>query len=121
MSDFYYCISGSNDDIISVQDNMWPWMSSGLRGPRPDFTGSFASKSLEDYSLVWDEAKRCIYDTGSYEVLSGSLSKIRSRNRTFNSRYRYDGSTIQPKSNVQSINYDSGSMTINDDGTLTWK
>jgi len=104
MSDFYYCTSGSNDDIISVQDNMWPWMSTGVLGPKPDFTGSFASKSIEDYSLVWDEAKRCIYDTGSND-----------------SRYRYDGSTIQPKSNVQNIDYDSGSMDINDDGTLTWK
>ena len=113
MSDFYYCISGSNDDIISVQDNMWPWMSSGLRGPRPGhihvsgprpgFTGSFASKSVEDYSPVWDEAKRHPFDTGSIP------------------RYRYAGSTIQPKSNVQSINYDSGSMDINDDGTLSWK
>ena len=104
MSDFYYCISGSNDDIISVQDNMWPWMSSGSRGPRPGFTGSFASKSIEDYSPVWDEAKRCPFDTGSND-----------------SRYRYAGSTIQPKSNVQNIDYDSGSMDINDDGTLTWK
>ena len=103
MSDFYYCTSGSNDDIISVQDNMWPWMSSGLRGPRPGFTGSFASKSIEDYSPVWDEAKRCTYDTDK------------------NPRYRYAGSTIQPKSNVQNIDYDSGSMDINDDGTLTWK
>ena len=59
MSDFYYCISGSNDDIVSVQDNMWPWMSTGVLGPKPDFTGSFASKSIEDYSPVWDEAKRC--------------------------------------------------------------
>ena len=103
MRDFYYCISGSNDDIICVQDNMWPWMSSGLRGPRPGFTGSFASKSIEDYSPVWDEAKRCTYDTDK------------------NPRYRYAGSTIQPKSNVQNIDYDSGSMDINDDGTLTWK
>ena len=103
MSDFYYCISGSNDDIISVQDNMWPWMSTGSRGPRPGFTGSFASKSIEDYSPVWDEAKRCTYDTDK------------------NPRYRYAGSTIQPKSNVQNIDYDSGSMDINDDGTLTWK
>ncbi len=103
MSDFYYCISGSNDDIISVQDNMWPWMSTGSRGPRPGFTGSFASKSIEDYSPVWDEAKRCTYDTDK------------------NPRYRYAGSTIQPKSNVQNIDYDSGSMDINEDGTLTWK
>ena len=110
MSDFYYCISGSNDDIISVQDNMWPWMSTGSRGPRPGFTGSFASKSIEDYSPVWDEAKRCTYDTSSDSLDS-----------EYNSRYRYDGSTIQPKSNVKSINYDSGSMTINDDGTLSWK
>ena len=104
MSDFYYCISGSNDDIISVQDNMSPWMSTGILGPEPDFTGSFASKSLDEYSPVWDEAKRCPFDTGSNDL-----------------RYRYDGSTIQPKSNVQSINYDSGSMDINDDGTLSWK
>ena len=103
MSDFYYCISGSNDDIICVQDNMWSWMSTGMLGPEPGFTGSFASKSIEDYSPVWDEAKRCTYDTDK------------------NPRYRYAGSTIQPKSNVQSINYDSGSMDINDDGTLTWK
>ena len=114
MSHFYYCVSGSNNDIVSVQDNLWSWMSSGSLGPEPDFTGSFVSKSFEDYSIVWDEAKRCPFDTGSNEVLSGSLS-------TFNSRYRYDGSTIQPKSNVQNINYDSGSMTINDDGTLSWK
>ena len=114
MSDFYYCTSGSNDDILDVQDKMSPWMSSGSLGPEPGFTGSFVSKSFEDYSIVWDEAKRCPFDTGSNEVLSGSLS-------TFNSRYRYAGSTIQPKSNVQSINYDSGSMDINDDGTLTWK
>ena len=103
MSDFYYCISGSNDDIISVQDNMWPWMSSGLRGHRLGFTGSFASKSFEDYSPVWDEAKRCPNDTDK------------------NPRYRYAGSTIQPKSNVQSINYDSGSFDLNDNGTLSWK
>ncbi len=103
MSDFYYCISGSNDDIISVQDNMWPWMSTGSRGPRPGFTGSFASKSFEDYSPVWDEAKRCTYDTDK------------------NPRYRYAGSTIQPKSNVQNIDYDSGSFDLNDDGTLSWK
>ena len=103
MSDFYYCISGSNDDIISVQDNMWPWMSSGLRGPRPGFTGSFASKSIEDYSPVWDEAKRCPNDTDK------------------NPRYRYAGSTIQPKSNVQNIDYDSGSFDLNDNGTLSWK
>jgi hypothetical protein len=103
MSDFYYCISGSNDDIICVQDNMWSWMSTGMLGPEPGFTGSFASKSIEDYSPVWDEAKRCTYDTDK------------------NPRYRYAGSTIQPKSNVQNIDYDSGSMDINDDGTLTWK
>ena len=104
MRNFYYCISGSNDDIISVQDNMWPWMSTGILGPEPDFTGSFASKSIEDYSPVWDEAKRCPFDTGSND-----------------SRYRYDGSTIQPKSNVKSINYDSGSFDLNDNGTLSWK
>ena len=103
MSDFYYCISGSNDDIVNVQDSMWPWMSLGLRGPRPGFTGSFASKSFEDYSPVWDEAKRCPNDKDQ------------------NTRYRYDGSTIQPKSNVKSINYDSGSFDLNDDGTLSWK
>ena len=103
MSDFYYCTSGSNDDIINVQDNMWPWMSTGMLGPEPDFTGSFASKSIDNYSLVWDEAKRCPNDTDKKP------------------RYRYDGSTIQPKSNVQNIDYDSGSMDINDDGTLTWK
>ena len=104
MSDFYYCISGSNNDILDVQDNMWPWMSTGMLGPEPGFTGSFASKSIEDYSPVWDEAKRCPFDTGSND-----------------SRYRYAGSTIQPKSNVQNIDYDSGSMDINEDGTLTWK
>ena len=103
MSDFYYCISGSNDDIVNVQDNMWPWMSTGVLGPKPDFTGSFASKSIEDYSPVWDEAKRHPFDTGSIP------------------RYRYDGSTIQPKSNVQNIDYDSGSFDLNDDGTLSWK
>ena len=112
MRNFYYCISGSNDDIISVQDNMWPWMSTGILGPEPDFTGSFASKSIEDYSPVWDEAKRCPFDTGS------SLNQETGSN---DSRYRYDGSTIQPKSNVKSIDYDSGSRIINDDGTLSWK
>ena len=114
MSDFYYCTSGSNDDIIMVKRKWQSHMAAGKLGPEPDFTGSFASKSLDEYSPVWDEAKRCPFDTGSNEVLSGSLS-------TFNSRYRYAGSTIQPKSNVQSINYDSGSMDINDDGTLSWK
>ena len=103
MSDFYYCISGSNVDIISVQDNMWPWMSTGILGPEPDFTGSFASKSFEDYSPVWDEAKRCV------------------RDKDGNYRYRYAGSTIQPKSNVKNIDYDSGSFDLNNDGTLSWK
>ena len=103
MSDFYYCTSGSNDDIINVQDNMWPWMNIGIVGLEPDFTGSFASKSLDEYSPVWDEAKRCSLDTGS------------------NARYKYDGSTIQPNANVKGIFYDSGSFDLNDDGTLTWK
>ena len=102
MSYFYYSVSGSNNDIVSVQDKWHFWMGDGLR-LTPNFTGSLVSKSFEDYSSVWDEAKRCPFDTGSTP------------------RYRYDGSTIQPKSNVKSINYDSGSMTINDDGTLTWK
>ena len=103
MSYFYYYVSGSNNDIVSVQDNLWSWMSSGSLGPEPGFTGSFVSKSFEDYSIVWDEAKRCPFDTGSTP------------------RYRYDGSTIQPKSNVQNIDYDSGSFDLNNDGTLTWK
>ena len=106
MSDFYYCISGSNDDILSVQDKWISWMAAGHLGHedfQQKFTGSFASKSIEDYSPVWDEAKRCTYDTDK------------------NPRYRYDGSTIQPKSNVKSIDYDSGSRIINDDGTLSWK
>ena len=103
MSDFYYCTSGSNDDIIMVKRKWQSHMAAGKLGPEPDFTGSFASKSLEDYSLVWDEAKRCPNDTDK------------------NPRYRYAGSTIQPKSNVQNIDYDSGSMDINEDGTLTWK
>ena len=103
MSDFYYCTSGSNDDIIMVKRKWQSHMAAGKLGPEPDFTGSFASKSLDEYSPVWDEAKRCPNDKDQ------------------NTRYRYDGSTIQPKSNVQNIDYDSGSMDINDDGTLTWK
>ena len=103
MSDFYYCTSGSNDDIITVERKWQSHMAAGKLGSEPDFTGSFASKSLDDYSPVWDEAKRCPNDTDK------------------NPRYRYAGSTIQPKSNVQNIDYDSGSMDINDDGTLTWK
>ena len=103
MSDFYYCTSGSNDDIIMVKRKWQSHMAAGKLGPEPDFTGSFASKSLDEYSPVWDEAKRCPNDTDK------------------NPRYRYAGSTIQPKSNVQNIDYDSGSMDINDDGTLTWK
>ena len=103
MSDFYYCTSGSNDDIIMVKRKWQSYMAAGILGTEPDFTGSFASKSIDNYSLVWDEAKRCPNDTDK------------------NPRYRYAGSTIQPKSNVQNIDYDSGSMDINDDGTLTWK
>ena len=103
MSDFYYCTSGSNDDIIMVKRKWQSYMAAGILGTEPDFTGSFASKSIDNYSLVWDEAKRCPNDTDK------------------NPRYRYDGSTIQPKSNVQNIDYDSGSMDINDDGTLSWK
>ena len=103
MSDFYYCTSGSNDDIIMVKRKWQSHMAAGKLGPEPDFTGSFASKSLDEYSPVRDEAKRCPNDTDK------------------NPRYRYAGSTIQPKSNVQNIDYDSGSMDINDDGTLTWK
>ena len=103
MSDFYYCTSGSNDDIIMVKRKWQSYMAAGILGTEPDFTGSFASKSIEDYSPVWDEAKRCPNDKDQ------------------NTRYRYAGSTIQPKSNVQNIDYDSGSMDINDDGTLTWK
>jgi len=103
MSDFYYCTSGSNDDIIMVKRKWQSYMAAGILGPEPDFTGSFASKSIDNYSLVWDEAKRCPNDTDK------------------NPRYRYAGSTIQPKSNVQNIDYDSGSMDINDDGTLSWK
>ena len=103
MSDFYYCTSGSNDDIITVERKWQSHMAAGKLGSEPDFTGSFASKSLDDYSPVWDEAKRCPNDTDK------------------NPRYRYDGSAIQPKSNVQSINYDSGSFDLNDNGTLSWK
>ena len=103
MSDFYYCTSGSNDDIIMVKRKWQSHMAAGKLGPEPDFTGSFASKSLEDYSPVWDEAKRCPNDTDK------------------NPRYRYAGSTIQPKSNVQNIDYDSGSFDLNNDGTLSWE
>ena len=103
MSDFYYCTSGSNDDIIMVKRKWQSYMAAGILGTEPDFTGSFASKSIDNYSLVWDEAKRCPNDTDK------------------NPRYRYAGSTIQPKSNVQSINYDSGSFDLNDNGTLSWK
>ena len=105
MSDFYYCISGSNNDIVNVLNRWHSWMSDGLGEYiyDPAFSGSFESKSMEDISPLWNEAKRCPLDSGS------------------RARYRYDGSTIQPKSNVQNIDYDSGSMDINDDGTLSWK
>ncbi len=110
MSNFYYTISGSNNDIISVQDEWWDWMEDGLIGLQGvgsriyhNWTGSFASKSIEEYSPLWNEAKRQPLDSGS------------------RARYSYNGSTIQPNSNVQNINYKSGSHTMNSDGTLTWK
>ncbi len=123
MSYFYFVVSGSND-IINVKEDIPNDLDSGYYHPevfvatssvepgggqlvwKKIISGSYyswISGPKNKYSKVWDEAKRCLNDKDQ------------------NTRYRYDGSTIQPKSNVQSINYDSGSMDINDDGTLSWK
>ena len=95
--------SGSYDDGNEV--GVWTrWDATGSLVYRGDYTRHYSIQWGTSRKLNKDEAERSPFDTGSND-----------------SRYRYDGSTIQPKSNVQNINYDSGSFDLTDDGTLSWK
>ena len=122
MSDwFYFACSGSNNDIVSVRHHNIPdeeisegWKSVGLAGH--NYTASYSSASHEEnWTNVWDEARRCPFDSGSWPVVEGQGAV------DVNTRYRYNGSDIEPKANVKSIRYKSGSMNMNSDGTLSFK
>tara|TARA_Y100000310_G_scaffold309174_1_gene353047 strand:- start:1371 stop:1748 length:378 start_codon:yes stop_codon:yes gene_type:complete len=125
MSYFYYCVSGSNNDILQVREEWTSEMATkGWRYSTPsdttgdtesgsryldsdnmyyNFTGSYVSKSLISWAPVWDEAKRCPFDLDEKP------------------RYRYVDSTIQPNSNIENIHYNSGSLKMLETGVLVPK